>query len=61
MPDPRAPFFPDFSIWNFHFYVQQSNPILYFLLYFQNNKISENDAVKNIAVKYKLGTQEEKV
>lgn len=35
--------------------------VLYFLLYFQNNKISENDAVKNIAVKYKLGTQEEKV
>ena len=35
--------------------------ILYFLLYFQSNKMSENDAVKNIAVKYKLGTQEEKV
>lgn len=35
--------------------------VLYFLLYFQNNKMSENDAVKNISVKYKLGTQEEKV
>ena len=35
--------------------------VLYFLLYFQSNKMSENDAVKNIAVKYKLGTQEEKV
>ena len=35
--------------------------VLYFLLYFQSNKISENDAIKNIAVKYKLGTQEEKV
>ena len=35
--------------------------VLYFLLYFQNSKMSENDAVKNIAVKYKLGTQEEKV
>ncbi len=35
--------------------------VLYFLLYFQNNKMSENDAVKSIAVKYKLGTQEEKV
>lgn len=35
--------------------------ILYFLLYFQNNKMTENDAVKNISVKYKLGTQEEKV
>lgn len=35
--------------------------ILYFLLYFQNNKMSENDAVKNISVKYKLGAQEEKV
>ena len=35
--------------------------ILYFLLYFQSSKMSENDAVKNISVKYKLGTQEEKV
>lgn len=35
--------------------------VLYFLLYFQNSKMSENDAVKNIALKYKLGTQEEKV
>ena len=35
--------------------------VLYFLLYFQNNKISENDAIKNIAIKYKLGNQEEKV
>ena len=35
--------------------------ILYFLLYFQNNNMSENDAIKNIAVKYKLGSQEEKV
>jgi len=35
--------------------------VLYFLLYFQSNKMSENDAVKNIALKYKLGTQEEKV
>lgn len=35
--------------------------VLYFLLYFQNNKMTENDAVKNISVKYKLGAQEEKV
>lgn len=35
--------------------------ILYFILYFQNNKMSENDAVRQISVKYKLGTQEEKV
>lgn len=35
--------------------------VLYFLLYFQNNKMTENDAVKSISVKYKLGTQEEKV
>ena len=35
--------------------------ILYFLFYFQNNKMSENDAIKSIAVKYKLGIQEEKV
>ena len=35
--------------------------VLYFLLYFQNNKMTENDAVKNISVKYKLGTQEERV
>lgn len=35
--------------------------VLYFILYFQNNKMSENDAVRQISVKYKLGTQEEKV
>ena len=35
--------------------------ILYFLLYFQNNNMTENDSVKNISIKYKLGTQEEKV
>ena len=35
--------------------------VLYFLLYFQNNKMSENDAIKDIALKYKLGSQEEKV
>ena len=35
--------------------------VLYFLLYFQNSKMSENDAIKSISVKYKLGTQEEKV
>ena len=35
--------------------------ILYFLFYFQKNKMSENDAIKSIAIKYKLGIQEEKV
>ncbi len=35
--------------------------VLYFLLYFQSNKMTENDAVKSISVKYKLGIQEEKV
>lgn len=35
--------------------------ILYFLIYFQNNKMSENDAVKSITIKYKLSVQEEKV
>lgn len=35
--------------------------ILYFLLYFQNNRMTENDAVKNISIKYKLGVQEERV
>ena len=35
--------------------------VLYFILYFQKNQTTENDVVKNIAVKYKLGTQEEKV
>ena len=35
--------------------------VLYFLLYFKNNKLSENDAVKNISIKYSLGSQEEKV
>ena len=35
--------------------------IVLYILYFQNNKMTENDAVKNISIKYKLGTQEEKV
>jgi len=35
--------------------------VLYFLLYLQNNKMTESDVVKNISIKYKLGTQEEKV
>ncbi len=35
--------------------------VLYFLLYYQHKNISENDALKSISVKYKLGTQEEKV
>ena len=35
--------------------------ILYFLLYFQNNKMTENEAVRNISIKYKLGIQEEKI
>ena len=35
--------------------------ILYFMLYFKNNKMTETYAIKNIAVKYKLGSQEEKV
>ena len=35
--------------------------VLYFLLYFEKNKISENDALKNISLKYKLSSQEEKV
>lgn len=35
--------------------------VLYFLLYFQNKKITEIDSVKNISIKYKLGIQEEKV
>jgi len=35
--------------------------VLYFLLYFEKNKITENDALKNISLKYKLSNQEEKV
>jgi len=35
--------------------------VLYFLLYLDNKKMSENNAVKSISIKYKLGTQEEKV
>ena len=35
--------------------------VLYFLLYFQSTKMTESDAVRSIAVKYKLGNQEEKV
>ncbi len=35
--------------------------ILYFLLYFQNNKVSENDIIKELSIKYKLSSQEEKV
>ena len=35
--------------------------ILYFLLYYGNSQMSENDAVKNIAIKCKLGVQEERV
>ena len=35
--------------------------VLFFLLYFQNGKMSENDAVKELSIKYKLSSQEEKV
>ena len=35
--------------------------VLYFLFYYQKNIMSENDAIKNISIKYKLGSQEEKV
>ena len=35
--------------------------VLYFMLYYQNNKTNENDTIRKIAAKYKLGTQEEKV
>ena len=35
--------------------------VLYFMLYFQNNKINEAEAVKQLSIKYKLGSQEEKV
>ncbi len=35
--------------------------ILYFFLYFESNKMTENDVVRNISIKYKLGAQEEKV
>ena len=34
---------------------------LFLLLYFQNQKVTENDTVKQLAIKYKLSTQEEKV
>lgn len=35
--------------------------VLFFLLYFEKSKMTENDVVKNIAIKYKLSVQEEKV
>lgn len=35
--------------------------VLYFFLYYQNSKLSESDTIKNLAIKYKLGIQEEKV
>ena len=35
--------------------------IVYFLLYFQSNKVTEEHAIKGISVKYRLGVQEEKV
>lgn len=35
--------------------------ILYFTLYYQNNSMKENDSVKKIVIKYKLGVQEENV
>ena len=35
--------------------------ILYFFLYFQNNNMTEHDALKTITLKYKLSIQEEKV
>ena len=35
--------------------------VLFFLLYFEKSKMTENDAVKNIAIKCKLSVQEEKV
>ncbi len=35
--------------------------ILYFLIYFQHNNKSENDAIKSISIKYGLSSQEEKV
>ncbi len=35
--------------------------VLYFLLYFQNNKLSEDDTIKALVIKYNLSSQEEKV
>lgn len=35
--------------------------VIYFLHFFQNRHVSENDIVKEMAIKYKLGVQEEKV
>ncbi len=35
--------------------------ILYFLLYFQKNKVSENSAIRELSIKYNLSSQEEKV
>lgn len=35
--------------------------ILYFFLYFQNNKLTSNDTIKNLTLKYNLSVQEEKV
>ena len=35
--------------------------ILYFFLYFQNNKISSDDIIHELSIKYKLSSQEEKV
>lgn len=35
--------------------------VLYFLLYYQDSKDSEDDSIKKISIKYGLGSQEEKV
>ena len=35
--------------------------IVYFILYFQNSKLNETDIVKELSIKFKLGSQEEKV
>ena len=35
--------------------------ILYFLLYFKNTKSNENNVIKELSIKYKLSSQEEKV
>ncbi len=35
--------------------------ILYFLLYFKNTKSDENNVIKELSIKYKLSSQEEKV
>ncbi len=35
--------------------------VLYFLLYFQKNNISENSVIRELAIKYNLSNQEEKV